>query len=321
MSKTASRGEVLPTAQNALSGGPDFFIVGAPKCGTSALAHYLSAHPEVFMPRKEMHAFGSDLCFRGQFYRRDLNAYLEEFGDFQGRSRAGEASVWYLFSETAAAEIRAFNPESRILIMLREPVEMMYSLFYQFRFDGNEHLSSFEEALAAEEGRRAGRCVSRQAYFPQGLQYRNAACYTDQIRRYFDTFGRDQVEVIIYDDFYANPGAVYARVLEFLGVRANPVEIDFKVINGNKCPKNSALQAVLNEPLFRSAAIALRPWLPRPVFAQLRNLEGRVRQTVTRFEKRPPLEPLLRARLKQEFAPEVKRLSALLERDLTHWSS
>ena len=129
---------------------PDVFIVGAPKCGTSAMDQYLAAHPEIYMAKKEMHAFGSDLRFGPQFYRRDQEAYLAEFATRNGERRAGEASVWYLFSTQAAAEIHAFNPEARIIIMLREPAEMLYSLYYQFRFDGNEHLPTFEEALAAE---------------------------------------------------------------------------------------------------------------------------------------------------------------------------
>ena len=107
---------------------PDVFIVGAPKCGTTAMAEYLESHPEIYMAKKEMNVFGADLRFGAQFYRRDLQAYLEEFDTRNGEERAGEASVWYLFSRHAAAEIKAFNPDARIIIMLREPAEMLYSL-------------------------------------------------------------------------------------------------------------------------------------------------------------------------------------------------
>src|SRR5271165_4331492 len=155
------------SAHSSAKQKPDVFIVGAPKCGTSAMDQYLAAHPQVFMAQKEMHGFGADLRFGAQFYRRDLAAYLDEFASRKGEIRAGEASVWYLFSKQAAAEIHAFNPEARIIIMLREPAEMLYSLYSQFRFDGNEHLRTFEEALAAEDDRRAGRRMTRQTYFPQ----------------------------------------------------------------------------------------------------------------------------------------------------------
>jgi len=193
---------------------PDFFIVGAPKCGTTALAQYLHSHKEIFMPVvKEMHLFGSDLRFTGGFYRRRLDAYLAEYEGRNGELRAGEASVWYLFSKQAAAEIHAFNPQASVIIMLRNPTEMIYSLYHQFLYDGNEHLPTFEEALRAEDDRRAGRNITRHTSFVAGLIYRETALYTAQVRRYFDVFGRDSVKVIIYDDFAADPAAEYAQVL------------------------------------------------------------------------------------------------------------
>src|SRR5215831_7215316 len=121
---------------------PDFFIVGAPRCGTTAMGQFLAAHPDIFMSRKEMHVFGKDLHFGKRFYRRSLETYVSEFAGADAKKRAGEGSVWHLFSTQAAAEIKAFNPEARIIIMLRDPVEMMFSLYHEFRWDGNEHLPS-----------------------------------------------------------------------------------------------------------------------------------------------------------------------------------
>src|SRR5271170_7433051 len=148
---------------------PDCFLVGAPKCGTTAMADYLAAHPDVFMAKKEMHVFGRDLHFGAHFYRRDLAAYEQEFSQRATQRVAGEASVWYLLSTQAASELKAFNPDARIVIMLREPVEVLYSLYYQFLCDGNEHLPTFEEALVAEDDRAAGRRIARSTYFAQGL--------------------------------------------------------------------------------------------------------------------------------------------------------
>ena len=238
----------------------------------------------------------------------------------KGKRRAGESSVWYLFSRRAAAEIQAFNPEARILIMLREPAEMLYSLYYQFRFDGNEHLPTFEEALAAEDDRRAGRRMTRQTYLAQGLVYRDTARYTEQVGRYFDVFGRERVQVIIYDDLVADVRGVYGRVLEFLGVDSTRIEADFQVINGNKSVRHSTLRALLNDPLVRSTAVAVGRRLPRPFFAALHDVDRRLWKFNSRSEKRPPLAPKVRAQLQREFAPEVERLSELLGRDLTYWS-
>ena len=319
VTERALRGEALK--MRPISGKkPDVFIVGAPKCGTTAMDQYLSAHPDIYKAKKEMHVFGSDLRFGPRIYRRTQEAYLAEFADRNGERRAGEASVWYLFSTQAAAEIHAFNPEARIIIMLREPAEMLYSLYYQFRFDGNEHLPTFEEALTAEDERRAGRRVTRQTYLAQGLVYRETARYTEQVRRYFDHFGRERVHVIIYDDLVADVRAVYCRALEFLGVDSTRIETDFQVINGSQSARHSVLRALLGDPLVRSTAIAIGRRLPRPIFAALDEVEKRLWKINSRSEKRPPLTPEVRAQLMREFAPEVERLSELLGRDLTHWN-
>jgi len=298
---------------------PGIFIVGAAKSGTTAMSDYLGAHPDIFMARKEMHVFGSDLQFAPHFYRRNLTEYAKEFRDATNQRLSGEASVWYLLSRNAATEIHQFNPDARILIMLREPVEMMYSLYHQFLYDGNEHLATFEDALAAEEGRRAGKLVSRQAYLPQGLLYREAARYSDQVRRYFEIFGRERVHVILYDDFAADTAGTYRRALEFLEV-APDFQPDFKIVNGNKGVRSPALRAFLRNPRIWSAALAIRRVAPEFVFTTMQQVEARLRKFNTSPEKRAPLSTALHAQLKRAFAPEVERLSELLGRDLTPWT-
>jgi hypothetical protein len=302
---------------------PNFFIVGGPKCGTTALNQYLSTHANIFVSNKEMHFFGADLNFGPQFYRRDRKAYLAEFEGWQGQAAVGETSVWYLYSQHAAAEIKAFNPDARIIIMLREPSSMLYSLYHQFCCDGNEHLPTFEEALLAEPERRAGHKIGRQAYFQQGLAYRTTVRYAEQVQRYFDAFGRDQVHVIIYDDFATDTSGSYRNVLEFLGVSASPADtdIDFCVVNGNQTVKSPVLRAILQDPLVRGTAIALRSHLPRPLFSMVQKAGLRLSALNLRPEKRTEFAPELQNSLRREFAPEVERLSALLGRDLTHWSN
>jgi sulfotransferase family protein len=297
------------------------FLVGAPKCGTSAMAHYLAMHPDIYMAKKEMHFFGKDLRFRPQFYRRDRNAYLAEFQARNGQRWAGEASVWYLLSASAADEIKSFNRDSRIIIMLREPAEMLHSLYHQFRFDGNEHLSTFEEALEAEDDRRAGRRLSRQTYLAQGLQYSETVRYARQVERYFNAFGRENVKVILYDDFAADVRDTYRETLDFLGLDVSRANTDFKIINPAKQARSRLLRAVLSEPSVRSFVLTMRPCIPRRLFAFLQNLEIWLWRSNTRPAPRLPLDPRLRAKLRAEFAPEVERLGELLGRDLSHWTT
>ncbi len=298
---------------------PDFFIIGAPKCGTTALTEYLSHHPDIFMARKEMHHFGRDLHFGKQIYRRNRQDYLQEFAGWQGQSRAGEASVWYLFSGQAAEEIKTFNPRARIIMMLREPTEMLYSLYHQFRLDGNEHLPTFAAALAAEDDRLAGRQMTRNTYFRQGLIYHAVAAYTEQVKRYIKLFGRKQVKVILYDDFAADTAGVYREVLEFLGVDANrPLEA-FPVINGSQEVKSSWLRSLMSDPLVRGTAIATRSWVPAVVFKSLINIESQLMQINIRPVKRPKLDPGLRRQLLRDFTPEIIQFGQLIGRDLSNW--
>ncbi len=313
---TAARGERWRAADPT----PNFFIVGAPKCGTTALNQYLSVHPEIFVAQKEMHFFGADLQFGPQFYRRNEAAYLAEFDAWNGQPSVGEASVWYLFSQRAAAEIKAFNPQARIIIMLREPAAMLYSLYNQFRADGNEHLPTFAEALAAEPDRQAGRRLARTAYFRQGLVYRAAARYTEQVRRYFELFGREQVRVILYDDFAADPAAAYREALGFLGVAVNRGEENFGVVQASQTVRSPALRSFLQDPLVRGTAIALRSRLPSVLFNLVQKAGDQLCDLNSREQKYPPIPPELQLALKREFAPEVEQLSELLGRDLTHWS-
>ena len=129
---------------------PNFFILGAPKCGTTALAQYLSDHPKVFMTDpKEPHHFNTDQNY-GDF--KDAERYRKLFQDAGPEHQCvGEASVWYLYSKDAVANIEATIGAPRYIAMLRNPVEMAASLHEQLVYSGNENITSFEKAWAAQE--------------------------------------------------------------------------------------------------------------------------------------------------------------------------
>lgn len=285
------------------------------------MSDYLAAHPEIFMARKEMHFFGADLRFASHFYRRAEREYLSEFSAWTSQSRAGEASVWYLYSETAAAEIKAFNPAARIIIMLREPADMIHSLFRYFRYDGNEPLDSFADALEAEPERRLGRRLGRQTYFPAGLIYHDTARFASQVERYFHMFGRQRVHVVLHEDLAANPAAVYSDTLKFLEVDSTHSLPQFARVNQAKTVKSRALRALLNDPALRSVVLAARPLLPRPMFGVFQRLQGALTRVNSAVEKAAPLELKLKAELRRHFEAETARLGDLIDRDLSHWSN
>ncbi len=299
---------------------PNFFIVGAPKCGTTALYTYLKAHPDIYMPyQKEPHHFATDLLYAPRYTPyRDRNVYLALFADATREQRIGEASVCYLYSRCAAQAIYDFNPDARIIIMLRSPAEMMYSLYYQQVFSGEEPLPSFAEALAAENDRRQGKNVPAGLLTPvECLFYRDMARYTGQVRRYFDTFGREAVHVIIYDDFRADTAATYRLALEFLDVDPD-FRADFRVVNRSKRIRSKRFRDFYLKP--PAWYIVLMRMSRRAIPASARHATS---QLLLRSNTQPadhsPMDPKLRAQLQQEFIPEIEDLSELLGRDLTRW--
>jgi hypothetical protein len=289
---------------------PDFFIVGAPKCGTTAMNDYLSRHPDIFIPEiKEVHFFGRDLAItKGAL--RDEAAYLALFAAAT-EPRAGEASVWYLYSKTAAEEIHAFNPEAKIIVMLRNPPDMLYSQHSQFLYNGNEDIEDFREALGAEPERKAGRRIPASAHFAEGLLYSETVKYAEQLERYFETFGRDNVHVILYDDFRSDLNGTYRALLQFLGVR-DDFAPEFTVINPNKRARSTLLRDFVQTPP-ESIKRLSRIFFPRSI--RQRVMKGLDKANI-RYEARQPLDDALRDELTTRFTPEIRKLEALLGRDL-----
>jgi hypothetical protein len=297
---------------------PNFFIVGAPKCGTSALYQYLKAHPDICMSKvKEPHYFAQEFQVLKLSMYRSLEAYLSLFEDVHNEKCIGEASVFYLYSKDAAYKIREFNPDAKIIAILRNPVDMLYSLFYQARFSGNEILKTFEEALAAEENRKRGLGIPPRS-MGKKLYYREVGQYSGQLQRYFDCFGRENVHVIIFDDFQKDTPLVYRDLLQFLNVDAD-FQVDFNVVNANKVVRIQALN--------RLTGSYSPPWYTKFCSSVLYRIPPQIRIKITAPIKawntkaglRPPMNPGTLRQLQQEFRPEIEKLSVLLDRDLTCW--
>jgi hypothetical protein len=293
---------------------PSFFIVGAPKCGTTALYSYLRQHEEIFLPHKEIHYFGGDLEFR---YRRRLSEreYVQLFESATVERRLGDASVWYLFSKRAASEIHDFDPDARIIVMLRNPVDVMYSLHSQMLYAGDEDLPSFAAALEAEEERRAGRRIPRGARLPQALLYHDVASFTEQVQRYFDSFGRAAVHVILYDDFKRDTDAVYRSTLRFLGVDPDH-RVELEVVNPNTVRRSRWLARHLAVP-YPTLRKVVRLALPVPGWRRALGREVSRINTVRRT--RTAMDSSLQRRLTEELVEEVRALESLIGRDLSAW--
>ena len=292
---------------------PDFFIVGAPKCGTTAMYKYLKQHPEIFMPeRKEIHFFGTDL--KSKYFLREKDIYLSLFSKAKDEKRIGECSVWYLYSKKAAEEIKEFYPSARIIIMLRNPVDMLYSQHSQFIYNGNEDIVDFEDALNAEDDRKRGLRIPKSVHFVESLFYRETAKFSQQVKRYLNIYEKENIHIIIYDDLKRDTEEVYKKTLHFLDVNEGFLP-ELKIINPNKRARTKILRKLYSDQplLTKSVGKILIPSAFRT------KLLRALKKINTKYLPRPPMDAELRKKLQAEFAPEVENLSKLLGRDLTHW--
>ncbi len=299
-------------ANNHQVNQPAFFIVGAPRCGTTALSQFLNQHPDVYLSYvKEPHYFGSDLKMRRGF--RSEKEYLELFEEAHHNQLCGEASTWYLYSKLAAQEIHAFNPDAKIIIMLRNPIDMIYSWYRHALLWGEETIENFRDALMAEEDRRQGKRIPKNTPTHK-LLYTEIPRYTEQVQRYYDVFDPGNVNVIIYDDFKANQLLIVKDIFAFLGV-APDFTPEIMVVNADGHVKSKALRRLTeNQP--EVVRKVVRNLIPRKLRTQIRHS---IRQKNTEPSERDPLDPELRHYLINEFADGITTLSSLLDYDLSHW--
>lgn len=295
---------------------PNFFIVGAPKSATTSMHYYLRQHPEVFMSvPKEPFFFGSDLDSH-QLKTQDREEYRSFFKEAHSEKRVGESTVWYLYSKKAPEEIKRHDADARIIIMLRNPVDAMHAMHSQFLFSGNEPIENFREALRAEPRRRRGENIHSAVYFPEGLYYRKIFSYYPQVRRYLETFGEDQVKVILLKDLKSDVRACYRSVLNFLGVGKYEPK-DFEPYNSNCQLKSDVLRELVRYVPGRTLG-ALRDFVPVRSCA---GLWQHLKPLLVDTFNRNPIDPDLRLELIDDLEPDIRKLESLIDRDLTHWTS
>ena len=221
---------------------PNLFIVGAPKCGTTFLYHYLKKHSDIYFPEfKEPHFFGSDLIRRNGAYNLSLDEYYNLFKT--DKKIIGEASTFYIFSKNAAKEIYDFNPKAKIIIMLRDFVDLVYSLHSQFVFSGDEVIEDFNKALDLENDRLNGINIPDQTTVVNKLFYtKNILSLPENINSFINYFEKENIKFIFLDDIQNNPEKVYSETLSFLNIDSNINISDFKVLNKNKNYKSKFIR-------------------------------------------------------------------------------
>lgn len=302
---------------------PNLFIVGQPKSGTTALHQFLGQHPEIFMSSiKEPHFFCSDFHLESDrtygkqrfFDFRNESAYLQLFAKAEEAKIAGESSTNYLYSQVAAEKIHNFNPDAKIIIILREPAKFLYSLHSHYVKFTEENESDFLTALALEPERKQEKSTSSRVTTPSYLYYSQRVQYYQQVKRYYDRFEASQIKVIIFEEFKSENERVYREILEFLGVDSSFTP-QYDAVNVNKEVKFKAINNLVNNPLIKN--------ITKNLLSQEFNEFVRDHIVERFFWHQAPKASMpeeIRIKLMQQYQPQVEQIADLIDVDLvTKW--
>ena len=295
---------------------PNFFIIGAPKCGTTSLNNILRSHPQIFVP----------FSFEPQFFCSDfseivdytLESYLELFSGVESTHlAAGEKSTIYIYSETAVKNILDFNPEARLIVMLRNPVDLVHSWHSQLYFSYMEDIEDFEKAWDMQEERAKGDHIPRHCKLPFSLQYRKIGKLGKYVQKLYATAPSNQIKTILMEDFHANTDAAYTDILNFLKVPYAPMQ-DQRRLNANRQHRSRWLGSMLAHGTTSKLRTYGRKFINLP---GLRKLP--IKHTLAQLNKvevtRKALREEFRAKLEQEFHDDIGHLGETIKRDLSHW--
>ena len=223
--------------------GPNLFIVGAPKCGTTAICAYLKTHPDIFFhpDKKEPHHYNTDMP--GFLWYSKRTAYLKLFASAEANAAQfrGDASVQYLYSTEAAANIASDVPDARILICLRASASFIRSYHNQMLVNLDEDLT---DLAAAWDVSGTFRTVARE---PRLLDYKSVGLFAEQIARYRKVFPDKQIRILTLEEFSADPASHYRAILYWLGLPDDGRE-DFGRVHSAVSLRSRRLAGLLKRP-------------------------------------------------------------------------
>lgn len=281
----------------------DFFIIGGQKCGTTSLFHYIKDHPEICVSDpKEVIFFTED-----ETYKKGINYFEDFFKGCDESKTIGTADVHLLVSSKAPERLYNYNPNAKLILCVREPVERAFSAYLMGVRDGWEtEQISFEDAIMKEE-ERVKQARSMNKYH---LGYVNNGLYAKHIKRWLTYFDKDQILLLNFHDFKENTEATVKRTYEFLEVRT-----DFE-------PDTSTKYNIMASPRFSWVNSLLRgkgKHIRRAVGGLLpstikRNLTRPLLQKIYKWNNvpvrhQPRLDQAVRERIEPFFEEDIEQLN------------
>lgn len=287
---------------------PNFFIVGAPKAGTTSLYEYLRQIPGIYMsPVKEPFYFLPSSAITPAGVRiKDRKEYLDLFRDAKGYTAIGEASPSYLNNPESPQLIHNAVRNAKIIILLRHPIERAYSGYLMYQHYGET--LPFIDALKAEiaDGPELRPGIFHRQYIANGL-------YSASVKRYFDTFGKENVKVLVFEEFVQGTKQALQEVLKFLNV-------DFQSIPDTVQETHNPYLAVRNRTLAKLMGRVYRAGEKHSTVSQTLQLLMPLKEPVYRLalkkSPKPKITPEEKAFLENIFYEDVQNLATLLGRSL-----
>lgn len=288
---------------------PDFFLAGAPKSGTTSLSEYLRLHPQIFMSDpKEPHFFNTD--YAGSPVRTWAQYEKCFEGYHEGYETVGEASAGYLISEVAIHQIMAHRPDAKIIVLLRNPVDLVYSLHGERLYQGIEDLHDFKKAWRAQNARIQGRMLPSTCRDPKRLIYSHYGLLGKQVQRLLNNVPSEQVLLLRFEYLANQPQRFFENVQMFLNVPIIQLK-GSKIYNPHKSVRGKNLNRFLRRLGHAKTKLGFqKKW---GIGAQIRD------RFLLSQSKRTPLDPETRAELERFFAKDVALLARLTGWNLDNW--
>lgn len=302
---------------------PDFFVVGAPRCGTTSLCRYLARNPQIGFSRpKETHYFSRLDNDPSEFeLQRD---YLDRyFAHCAADCRVtGEGSVSYLYLPEAIERIQRLNPTARFIVHVRNPFAMLQSYHQRLMYLLQEDEPDFGKAWALQSARMRGEHIPKQCLDSRLLMYSEIAKFGAQVQHLFEVAGRDRTHIIVFDDLVADTLSVYQRTLEFLDVDYDG-QIRFERKYQSRMYRYRWLQKLLYLPIRHGGKIVDTLQRRKRKFhkdnSMRRGLINRVTRWNTIVERPAPFTPEMVAIVRKTLQSDIQLLSKLIDRDLNSW--
>ena len=289
---------------------PSFFIIGAPKCGTTSLYRYLTLHPNIIMSKpKEPHYFSDDIN-NGRI--SELGKYLNCFNHVDEKEEIkaiGEASTLYLYSKIAIKNILSFNKNARFIVMLRNPIDIVYTYHQVAMKVFGETQSNFINAWNLQGKRIKGYKVPAACPDKKLLAYGEIAKLGKQVKRLLSFVDREKIFFLLFDDFINSTEKEHLSILRFLNV--DPIALKtYKKYNKTKLLRNSSLTAMTNRLVGIKNKIG---------FSNSLGIAGKIHKLNTTEGSFPAIDKELMSDIGQFFAHDLDLLSSLIKRNLSDW--